>query len=294
MEGNENHLRPTQTGALRWLGILAEFVLAFLITAGLRGLFEYFRMRFSSPFGNLAVLTMVFPMAGFALLYHRWRTRPKTGQIHLGGWRNLPHSFIGFAIGLSLGLLGLLAAHWINPHFSLQFADPRQIDWIQRTQIIAAAGGSSIWEEFLFRGIITVRLLHSGLSFHQASLLSVSVFTAMHFGVEPGFWLFFVFAAAYLLTGLLCFFGSIGAPLGCHFAFNFIRHMVNTETCVLAPNAHEHLPLLALVWSAAAGIAALPLLLFSRKRAAFLPNNLPSKPKQPRLLHSAGGKVGGD
>ena len=276
MKGNKNQLRAIQTGMLRWLGILAEFVLAFLLTAGLRGLFEYFRMRFPSAFGNLAVLTMVFPMAGFTLLYHRWRTRPKAGTIHLGSWRNLPHLFIGFAIGLSLGLLGLLAAHWINPHFSLKFVDPHQTDWLQWTQIIAAAGGSSIWEEFLFRGIITMRLLHSGLSFHRAVLLSVFIFTAMHLGVEPGCWLFFVFAAAYLLTGLLCYFGSIGAPLGCHFVFNFIRHMVNTETCILAPNAQEHLPLLAFIWSAAAGIAALPLLL-SQKRAAFLPNNLPSK-----------------
>lgn len=281
MKGNKNRLRPIQTGKLRWLGILAEFVLAFLLTAGLRGLFEHFRMRLPSPFGNLAVLAMVFPMAGLTLLYHRWRTRPKTGPIRLGGWRNLPHSFIGFAIGLSLGLLGLWAAHWIHPHFALKFADPRQTDWLQWTQIIAAAGGSSIWEEFLFRGIITVRLLHSGLSFHRAALLSVGLFTAIHFGVEPGCWLFFVFAAGYLLTGLLCYFGSIEAPLGCHFAFNFIRHMVNTETGILAPNAHEHLPLLAFIWfiwSAAAGIAALPLLL-SQNRAAFLPNNLSSKPK---------------
>ena len=268
MEDNKNRLRSTQTGAIRWLRILAEFVVAFLLTAVLRGFFEHFRMRFPSPFGNLAILAMVFPMAGLTLLYHRWRTHPKTGQIHLGGWRNLPHSFIGLAIGLSLGILGLLAAHWINPHFALQFADPRQTDWLQWTQIIAAAAGSSIWEEFLFRGIITVRLLHSELSFHRSSLLSVGIFTAMHFDVEPSCWLFFIFAAAYLLTGLLCFFGSIGAPLGCHFAFNFIRHMVNTETCILAPNAHEHLPLLAFVWSAAAGMAALPLLL-SQKRAAF-------------------------
>ena len=279
MKGDKNRLRPIQTGTLRWLGILAEFVLAFLLTAGLRGLFEHFRMRFPSPFGNLAVLTMVFPMAGITLLYHRRRTRPKTGSIRLGGWRNLPHLVIGFALGLGLGLLGLLAAHWINPHFALKFADPRQTDWLRWTQIIAAAGGGSIWEEFLFRGIITVRLLHSGLSFHRAALLSVGIFTAMHFGVEPGCWLFFVFAAAYLLTGLLCHFGSIGAPLGCHFAFNFIRHMVNSETCILAPNAHEHLPLLAFVWSAAAGMTALPLLL-SPKRAAFLPNNLPQNHRQ--------------
>lgn len=277
MKSGKNPLRPIQTGTLRWLGILAEFVAAFLLTAGLRVLFEHFRMRFPSPFGHLAILTMVFPMAGLTLLYHRWRTRPKSGQIRLCGWRNLPHLVMGLAIGFGLGLLGMLAAHWIHPRFALKFVAPQQTDWLLWTQIIAAAGSSSIWEEFLFRGIITVRLLHSGLSFHQASLLSVGIFTAMHFGVEPSCWLFFVFAAAYLLTGLLCFFGGIGAPLGCHFAFNFIRHMVNTETCVLAPNAHEHLPLLTFVWSAAAGMAALPLLL-SPKRAAFLPNNLSSKP----------------
>ena len=269
MESRKNRLRPTQTGALRWLGILAEFVVAVFLIAILRGIFERFRMQFPSSFSNLAVLAMIFPMAGLTLFYHRWRTRPKAGTIRLGGWRSLPHLAIGLAIGFSLSLLGLQAAHWINPHFALWFASSRQTNWFQWTQIIAAADGSSIWEEFLFRGIIAVRLFHSELSFHRAALLSVGIFTAMHFDIEPSCWLFFVFAAAYLLTGLLCFFGSIGAPLGCHFAFNFIRHMVNMEACVLAPNAHEHLPLLAFVWSAAAGIAALPLLLFSKKRAVF-------------------------
>lgn len=190
MKGGKNRLRPTQTGTLRWLGILAEFVVAFLLTAGLRGLFEHFRRRFPSPFGHLAILAMVFPMAVLTLLYHRWRTRPKSGQIRLYGWRSLPHLVMGFAIGLSLGLLGLLAVHWINPHFALKFVAPQQTDWLLWIQNIAAAGGSSIWEEFLFRGIITVRLLHSGLSFHRAALLSVGIFTAMHFGVEPGCWLF--------------------------------------------------------------------------------------------------------